>query len=39
MVDVADGLSEQVARPGQKGSRGVRLDVGPSLPQGRLLNL
>ena len=36
LVDVADDLPEQVARPGQKGSCGIRLDTGPSLPQGRL---
>src|SRR5436305_15236427 len=36
LVDVADDLSEQVARFGQKGSRGIRLDTGSPLPKGRL---
>src|SRR5436305_4170635 len=36
LVDVADDLSQQVARFGQEGSRGIRLDIRPSLPQRRV---
>jgi len=33
MVDVADGLPQQIARLGQEGPCGIRLDTGPSFSQ------